>query len=601
MHPDNTPAAAARRALDKANYYKDVAARKAKRVQARQAREAERLAEHEQHKQQRAEARRRQQRADAAQAHPPSPSLKSADPLPPSPTEGPPAKFSENSTSPPPPLSQSAINYEVNLLHDIGRFVTNPLGFVKYAFPWGAGDMADAPAPYPWQTEILGVIGNHLSSPATRFKPLKIAVASGKGIGKSALISMLNWWGLSTCEDCRVVVTANTEPQLRTKTLPEMHKWARNALNAHWFNLGATSMTSRDMHPQPHDRTWRSDAMPWNEQNPQAFAGLHNKGKRIIVIEDEASEIADVIWDVIEGALTDEKTEIIWVAFGNPTRNTGRFSECFGKNKHRWVTRQIDSRSVPGTNKAQIQEWVDDYGEDSDFVRIWVRGEFPRAGSSQLIPSDTVELARKYTVPPEAIAHMPKIMAVDVARYGKNQTVIVLRQGRKLRVLSKHRGLDTMQTADKVVEWMGKEEPDAVVVDGDGLGAGVVDRLKQLGYGRRLTEFHGGHKAGKAEAYYNRRAEVWGELRDWLKEGADIPDDPELAADLVGPQYGFSGSNQQIQLERKEDMERRGLSSPDLGDAAAYSFAVTPAVKRLLTTRNLVYDVNRSQLAWMGG
>src|ERR1039458_1186404 len=88
--------------------------------------------------------------------------------------------------------------------------------------------------------------------------------------------------------------------------------------------------------------------------------------------------------------MTDENTEIIWLAFGNPTQNTGRFRECFGKFKHRWKTFQIDSRTVEGTNKEQINKWIDDYGEDSDFVRVRVRGEFPRAGSSQFIASDVV-------------------------------------------------------------------------------------------------------------------------------------------------------------------------------------------------------------------
>lgn len=123
-----------------------------------------------------------------------------------------------------------------------------------------------------------------------------------------------------------------------------------------------------------HDKRWRADAIPWSEHNTEAFAGLHNERKRIIVVFDEASNIADLVWEVAEGALTDEDTEIIWVAFGNPTRNTGRFRECFRKYKHRWKCAQIDSRTVEGTNKQQLQKWVDDYGEDSDFVKVRVRG-----------------------------------------------------------------------------------------------------------------------------------------------------------------------------------------------------------------------------------
>ena len=133
-------------------------------------------------------------------------------------------------------------------------------------------------------------------------------------------------------------------------------------------------MAARD---KDHAKTWRADFVPWSEHNTEAFAGLHNKGKRIVLIFDEASAIADKVWEVAEGALTDEGTEIIWIAFGNPTRNVGRFRECFRRFKHPVEGRQIDSRTVEGTNKEQIAKWAADYGEDSDFFKVRVRGMFP--------------------------------------------------------------------------------------------------------------------------------------------------------------------------------------------------------------------------------
>ncbi len=313
------------------------------------------------------------------------------------------------------------------------------------------------------------------------------------------------------------------------------------------------------------------DAIPWSAHNTEAFAGAHNKGKRIVVIFDEASAIEDPVWEVAEGALTDENTEIIWLAFGNPTQNTGRFRECFGKFKHRWQTFQIDSRTVEGTNKDQIDKWIADYGEDSDFVRVRVRGEFPRAGSSQFIPSDVVATARHYKA--QGYEALPKILSVDVARFGADQTVIGLRQGRKFEILAKYRGKDTVYVAEQVIHFIGDKKPDATVVDGDGLGAGVVDNVNHRGYGGRLFEFHGGASANDAAAFYNRRAEVWGSAREWLMAGAEIPDDPELETHLTSPEYGFSNKNQ-VMLEKKEDMASRGLDSPDLGDCLAYSFAV---------------------------
>jgi len=175
----------------------------------------------------------------------------------------------------------------------------------------------------------------------------------------------------------------------------------------------------------------------------------------------------------------------------------------------------------------------------------------------------------------QAFDGLPKIMAVDVARFGDDSSVICKRQGRKVFPLIKYKGIDTMQLAGRVAEAIEAWMPDAVVIDGVGVGAGVVDRLVNLGYGTLVTELNGGSKPDDPATYYNKRAEMWGVMRDALKAGIDIPEDRELMDDLIGPEYGFT-SKQQIQLEKKEDMKRRGISSPDNGDALAMTYAVAP-------------------------
>src|SRR5579872_3853875 len=301
----------------------------------------------------------------------------------------------------------------------------------------------------------------------------------------TSLIAMLTAWAKSTCRDCRVKITANTGPQLDTITVPEVSTWFRRLINADWWDVKATSIKVRDTN---FEKTWRTDFVTWSAKNPSAFAGLHNYGKRILYIFDEASGIDDIIWETTQGSMSDENTEIIWLAFGNPIERDGRFAECFGKFAHRWVKKRIDSRTVEGTNKEAIQKDVDDWGEDSDFVRARWRGEFPRAGSSQFIPSDSVAFCRKYKA--TGYSGLPKIMAVDVARFGDDQTTIGYRQGRKAVILAKYRGLDTVQVAEHVIEFMESEDPDAVVIDGDGLGAGVVDHIKHRGFGKKVFEFH---------------------------------------------------------------------------------------------------------------
>ncbi len=463
--------------------------------------------------------------------------------------------------------------HEEELRADIAALSHDPLAFTLYAYPWGEKELSDSPGPRRWQTQILKDIGAHLQNPATRYQPLKIAVASGKGIGKSALVAMIEKWAMSTCEDCKIVVTANTGTQLQTKTVPEVHKWTRLAINRHWWDPKATSVTIRE---KSHEREWRTDFIPWSKENMEAFSGLHNKGKRLVVIFDEASGIDDTIFANTESTLTDEDTEILWFVFGNPTRPHGRFRECFGKYKASWKTYQIDARTVEGTNHEEQQRQIEAHGEDSYHVRIWIRGEFPLVGSDQFISPEDVEKARRYKA--EAFGGLPKILACDVARFGDDQTVIGWRQGRKAVVVEKLRGKDTVFVAERVIHWQEKEGPDATVIDGDGLGAGVVDHIKHRGFTRGLFEFHGGATANEAHKYLNRRSEVWGAMRDWLSNGAEIPNDPELADDLIGPLYDYN-SKGQLCLEMKDDMKARGLSSPDCGDMLAMTFSVKVMAK----------------------
>ncbi len=310
--------------------------------------------------------------------------------------------------------------------------------------------------------------------------------------------------------------------------------------------------------------------IPWSERNTEAFAGLHNAGKRILVVFDEASAIPDNIWEVTEGALTDEDTEIIWLAFGNPTRNTGRLRECFGKLKHRWSHRKVDSRTVPGTNKTQIAQWVEDYGEDSDFIRVRVKGEFPRAGTRQFISGDIVDEAVKRTV--EVPFGTPKILSVDVARFGDDQSVVAMRHGRKLETLIKFRGLDTMQLSSEISALITSSRPDAVFVDGVGVGGGVVDRLRQMGH--MVIDVNAGRAPDteNKDTHVNKRVEMWDRMKKWL-DGADIPDDQDLKDELIGIEYGYD-NRMRLQLEKKSDMKKRGLSSPDCADAVSLGFYV---------------------------
>lgn len=484
--------------------------------------------------------------------------------------------------------------FERGLRADMGRLAWRPLQFVRYAFPWGRPGtlLENYGGPWDWQLEVLANLQEHLLVPATRHKPFRQAVSSGHGVGKSALISMLTNWAMSTFEDTKVVITAGTGAQLKTKTVPEINKWIHLAINHHWWEVKAMSVSSLD--PR-HERTWRTDLLTWSSENPEAFAGLHNKDKRILIIYDEASAIAKKIWETTEGALTDTGTEIIWLAFGNPTRGEGEFFDCFNRNRHLWHALYVDSRTVPGAvSKAQVDEWAKTYGEDSDFMRVRVRGEFPRVGTTQFISPAAVEAARQRRV--FGYEKLPLIMAIDVARFGDDETTMGIRRGRWSKGIANYRGLPTDQVAERAIEHVKALRPDALVVDGDGLGAGVVDHLRLRGY--QCFEFHGGEAPRDADMYFNRRSEVWGLMREWLATAA-IDDDPVLAQQLTGPQYGLSAKGQ-IQLESKKDMKARGVESPDRADWLAMTFGVDVAAPK--TERKTRYvDVGEPAHAWMGG
>lgn len=479
------------------------------------------------------------------------------------------------------------------LLEALAEFSDDPLGFVMWNYPWGEPGSAleDYSGPEPWQVDLLTDLGNGVATTVEAIAaarahnteaeslPILLARTSGHGIGKSACVSWIIDWAISTMEDTKGVVTANTENQLKTKTWAELAKWHRMGLTKELFRMTATALFSID--PE-HEKTWRIDMVPWSDKNMEAFAGLHNKGKRILIVFDEASAIADSIFETTEGALTDKNTQIMWVLFGNPTKSSGRFRECFpgGRFEHRWNTAAVDSREVSITNKAQINKWIEDYGEDHDFVRVRVRGMFPRVDATSFISYELAMEATARALPENNMA--PVVLGVDVARFGDDSSVVYPRRGRDARTLQPrvYKGLNTMQLATQVYNAYIELRAVAVFVDGGGVGGGVVDRLNQLNV--PVYEVTFGGKADNTNTedptakYLNKRAEIWGATRAWLKHGC-IPEnipmlENSVPTELSGPTYTYSREDY-LQLESKRDMRRRGVASPDASDALACTFA----------------------------
>jgi hypothetical protein len=441
----------------------------------------------------------------------------------------------------------------------------DPELFVDRMFDWQNEPELKGKAPEPWQRAVLEAIRDGLP----RNKAIRLAVASGHGVGKTALVSWLCLWAMSTCTDCRGILTASNEAQLATRNRAELRKWFRLFRGRVFFDLTATALISADA---AHEQTWRLDLLPWNEHRPEAFAGLHNQRRRIIVIMDEASIIPPIIWQTIEPVMTDVNTEIIWAVFGNPLHNTGPFRECFGSFAHRWRRWHIDSRDVAISDKEQIKQWAEDHAEDSYFFMTRVRGQFPTASALQFIPTDLVEKAmtREIAINPRE----PMVLGVDVARFGDDCSVLYPRRGLDARSILPmvYQGISTDRLIDKVLEFCSQQRVECIFVDGGGVGGAVIDHLRRY-HNLPVEDVQFGGRADRGDQikYANKRAEMWGSLRDGLRYLA-IPPSSELRDQLIGPEFDYNLRGE-LQLEKKSDMKRRGLASPDIGDALALTYA----------------------------
>jgi hypothetical protein len=306
----------------------------------------------------------------------------------------------------------SSQSVDLQLASDIKRFYADPLGFVMYAYPWGQPGMLEHhDGPDDWQKEFLIQLGEEVTKRAFDglhpVAPIRLATSSGHGVGKSVLSAWITDWIMSTRPRAKGTITATTFTQLETRTWAALQQWTHLCITGHWFNLSSEKMFFRGQ-----KESWLVSAQSCKEENSEGFAGQHAADSTSFYIFDEASGVPDKIFEVAEGGLTDGEPMIF--LFGNSTRPSGKFFRVtFGEERNRWLCRTVDSRASRFTNKKQIQEWIDDYGEDSDFVRVRVRGECPRAATNQLIPNDVVAAARKFKV--TGYETLPKIVAVDVA------------------------------------------------------------------------------------------------------------------------------------------------------------------------------------------
>ena len=467
--------------------------------------------------------------------------------------------------------------------------------FVLFAYPWGkAGTWLEThKGPRAWQRDDLQELTQHIKDNQARLvhgempKLWRKGTASGRGGGKSALVAWLVDWMMTTRIGSTTIVTANTEPQLKSRTFAEIGKWTNMLINSHWFETTVLSVRPAGWFKQAVQEQLSIDTgyyyaqgQLWSEENPDAFAGVHNPlGCQVLM--DETSGIPTQIFTVTAGFFTEPVLDRYWHAFSNPRRNSGGFFDLFHDPKTPWRLRQLDVRTVEGIDTTFANDLIAKFGIDSDPVRIEVLGQFPKQGNRQFINNELVHQAQQRAVIDDAGAAL--VLGVDIARFGHATTVLRFRRGRDARSIPPiiYKNRDNMFLVNEIAQAIDRYHPDAVNVDA-GNGTGVIDRLRELGY--RVHEVWFGGAASQPE-WANKRTEMWADVRDWLGGGC-LDLSAQLFSDLTAPEYDFFGkAKDATMLESKEHLVDRGFLSPDHGDALALTFATRVSRRDTKTSR----------------
>ena len=480
-------------------------------------------------------------------------------------------------------MTTAVANPDLMLAEEVANCYADPLRFVLFAYPWGEpGPLERETGPDDNQREFLSSLGEEVRKRkfdgANPVMPIQMAETSGHGTGKSAMGAWIGDWIRSTRPHSIGTVTAGTYTQLEEKTWSAMLYWSKLCITAHWFDIQASGI----FHKKYPD-TWKVTPQTCKEQNAQSFAGQHARSSTSWYLFDEASEVPDEVWRTAYGGLTDG--EPMFFAWGQPVRNTGEFySVCFGDKKERWNHRRVDSRTSRFTNKTLIQQWIQDYGENSDFVKVRVFGLPPSASELQYIDKGRIEQARVRTV--AALQDDPLIAGFDVSGGGRAWNVIRFR-----------RGLDGKPADMAPIRIPGEADPErsqrvgicaellkdrrpgrqiaAMFVD-SAFGAPIVVRLKALGF-TNVHEVNFGGASPDAHAL-NMRAYMWSKAKEWMLLGA-LPNDNELCAQLALPGYHINNSGKLV-IESKQSIQERGEASPDDADAFCLTFAQQVALPR---------------------
>jgi len=412
--------------------------------------------------------------------------------------------------------------------------------------------------PQDWQREVMSAVAKGQR---------RCSIRSGHGVGKSSCASWLMIWFLLTRYPVKIVVTAPTASQLFDALFAECKRWIKE-LPTPIKSLLEMKSDRIELGSSPTEafisaRTSRSES-------PESLAGVH--ADHVLLVVDEASGVPESVFEAAYGSMSGKDATTILL--GNPTRSSGYFYETHTRLRDSWWTKQVSCLDSPLVSPDFIAEMELKYGADSNAMRVRVLGEFPLAEDDTLISLHAVEQASKRKV--EQPEGTPVVWGLDVARYGDDASVLCIRQGRHLQALHSWKKLSLMELAGRVLDLLNSadEPPEEILVDSIGLGAGVLDRLRELDISARGVNVS--ESPAMADRYANLRAELWDLTKQWFSEEVQIPNDDSLIADLTAPRYSFNSSGKMI-VESKAETKKRLGRSTDFADSLVLTFASTAA------------------------
>jgi hypothetical protein len=427
--------------------------------------------------------------------------------------------------------------------------------------------------PNAFVTEVLGVTPDKWQREAldSIVKHDRVSIRSGHGVGKSAYLSWVILWWMSTRLG-KVACTAPTGHQLQDVLWGELSKWYRKMPK--WYQQ-QLSLKNERLEVVGSEAEAFAVARTARRETPEAFQGFHSSAGMLFIV-DEASGVDNLIFEVGQGAMSSQGAKTILT--GNPTRTSGYFYDTFHKDRANWHTIKVACSDSSMVDPSFITEMAEKYGADSNVYRVRVEGEFSQEGDDTVIPLSWIESAVARDI--EFNPNRSTVWGLDVARFGSDRTALCKRRGNTItESIVTWQGKDLMQTCGlvmaeyKKVEAFVDERPEEILVDSIGLGSGVVDRLAELGLPARGINV-GESPSIDGKTYMRLRDELWFRAREWFEQrDCRLPEDSaELVAELSVPSYHYTSVGK-IQVESKDNMKKRGLRSPDLADAFCLTLA----------------------------